>query len=56
VLFENLNYDTFKTLIYELLKGDNVIVIDEFQVCQRILQAFCFTSERKAKLILLAQA
>ena len=31
VLFENLNYDTFKTLIYELLKGDNVIVIDEFQ-------------------------
>ncbi len=56
--FNSIDYESFKTLIYELLKNeDYTIVVDEFQ---RLPDDFAdmlhFAKEKKAKLILLGSS
>ncbi len=55
---KTLNYETFKTLIYELLKDDkNIIVVDEFQrLPEDFVDLLHFAKEKKAKLILLGSS
>ncbi|ADB58245.1 AAA family ATPase [Archaeoglobus profundus] len=56
--FKTLSYETFKTLIYELLKDErNVIVVDEFQrLPEDFVDLLHFAEEKKAKLILLGSS
>ncbi len=56
--FKTIDYETFKTLIYELLKDDrNVIVVDEFQrLPEDFIDLLHFAKEKSAKLILLGSS
>ena len=56
--FKAINYETFKTLIYELLEDEkNTIVVDEFQrLPEDFTDILHFIKEKNAKLILLGSS
>ncbi len=55
--FESIRYETFKSLVHELIKQPITVVIDEFQrLPDNFLDMLHFAKERRAKLVLLGSS